>query len=74
MTSPAISRNASFCSSTMAQNVGEPSPQEGPAFLFRVSGMSGCSTQEGNSIQNLAADSQALGLKAKLMKLLCLRG
>ena len=83
-----IERTASFASSTDGQMVGElprikwcaPTDQkppqkeeENPAFLFRISGFSNASTQDGESLQCLSQSPQALGLKDKLLKLLCLR-
>ena len=75
-----IERTASFASSTDGQVIGElprikwcaPTDQD-PAFLFRISGFSGASTEEGDSLQRLSESPQALGLKGKLLKLLCLR-
>lgn len=82
-----IERKASFASSTDGQMVGElprikwcapthqepPEEKESPLFLFRISGSSITSTQDGESLQRLSESPQALGLKGKLLKLLCLR-
>jgi len=68
MPSPAISRSSSFCSSTMAQDVGDE-----PAFLFRISPMSECSNGE-NGLQHLVVEPQAQSLMSKLRKCLCLGG
>lgn len=84
-----IERTASFASSTDGQMIGDlPSvkwcaptyqeppkekEEENPSFLFRISGFSDGSTEELNSLQLHTESPQALGLKDKLLKMLCLR-